>query len=180
MVGMDERCLRQPEVSTGSQRTSGFLKDSTPGHWGQPLEEHLIISMPSNKSWGNISHDSGNQKAITWVKNCVWKARAIDTVRNSFMGAHLSETMEIPKSSSTQQRNFPHAEVQAAFPIHFSYEFLNLGCSNFKSLCRLAALPLLYVVNISPSCEIQEQISLCILQSLKTIDFNCCPMETQV
>lgn len=63
---------------------------------------------------------------------------------------------------------------------HFSYEFLNLGCSNFKSLCRLAALPLLYVVNISPSCEIQEQISLCILQSLKTIDFNCCPMETQV
>lgn len=65
MAGMDGWSLRQSEVSTDSQRTSRFLKDSAAGLRRQPLEEHLIVSMPSKKSWVNISHDSGNQKAIT-------------------------------------------------------------------------------------------------------------------
>ena len=92
----------------------------------QPSTElFLIVSMPSNKSWGNISHDSGNQKAIIWVTNCVWKTPVMNTAHNSFMWANLSTSTEIQKASCTQEQNSHPAKVQEAPSIQFRCELFS-------------------------------------------------------
>lgn len=117
----------------------------------------LIVSMPSNKSWGNISHDSGNQKAIIWVTNCVWKTPVMNAAHNSLMWA----STEIQRATCTQEQNPHHTKVQDLLPYSSGMNSPVWHYRCFKFLGRSAVPPLLYAAAIFPAPEFQEPISLC-------------------